>query len=104
VTPVWTTIGILAVVGAGIKAAGPVAIGGRELPGWAERIIVFLPAALLSALIVVEVFASNRTLTLDARAVGLTVAVVAVFLRAPMLAVVIAAAAATAVARALGAA
>jgi branched-subunit amino acid transport protein len=103
-TPVWTTIGILAVVGAGIKAAGPVAIGGRELPGWAERVIVFLPAALLSALIVVETFASSRTLTVDARAVGLSAAVVAVLLRAPMLVVVIAAAAATAVARALGAA
>ena len=103
-TGVWTTIGILAVVGAGIKAAGPVAIGGRELPGWAERIIVFLPAALLSALIVVESFASSRALTLDARAVGLATAMVAVALRAPMLLVVIAAAAATATARALGAA
>ena len=41
--------------------------------------------ALLSALIGVQVFASGTGLTLDARAVGLGVAVVLLVLRAPFL-------------------
>ena len=54
-----------------IKAAGPVALGGRDLPRWAERLIVLLPAALLSALVVVQTFADGKALVLDARAAGL---------------------------------
>ena len=30
----WAVVGLCAVVTAAIKAAGPLALGGRELPGW----------------------------------------------------------------------
>lgn len=101
-TEVWTTIGVLALVGAAIKATGPVLVGGRELPGWTTAIIALLAPALLSALVVVDTFGSERDVVLDARAGGLVVAAVALALRAPLLVVVVAAAAATGGLRALG--
>jgi branched-subunit amino acid transport protein len=60
-----------------------------------------LPIALLSALVAVQVFGADRTLTLDARIAGLGVAVLALLLRAPFLVVVAAAALATALVRML---
>lgn len=61
-----------------------------------------LPIALLSALVVTNTFAIGQDLVLDARAVGLAAAVVALVLRAPFLVVVVVAAAAAAGARAVG--
>jgi branched chain amino acid efflux pump len=100
-TAVWTTIGILALVGAAIKATGPVLVGGRKLPGWADGVIALLAPALLTALVLVDTFASGRSLVIDARAAGLAAAVVAIALRAPLLVVVVGAAAVTAAVRAL---
>ena len=57
-----------------------------------ERIADLIPVALLAALVAVQVFAQGTHLTLDARAAGLAVAVLALLLRAPFLVVVIAAA------------
>ena len=53
-----------------------------------RRGVVLLPLALLSALVVVQTFASGSSLRLDARAAGLAVAAVAIVLRAPFLVVV----------------
>jgi branched-subunit amino acid transport protein len=101
VTEVWTTIGVLAVVGAVIKASGPVLVGGRELPGWANGVIALLAPALLAALVLVDTFASDRSLVVDARAAGLAAAIAAIAVRAPLLVVVVGAAAVTAAVRAL---
>jgi branched-subunit amino acid transport protein len=98
---VWIATGVLTVVCFGIKAAGPVALGGRELPRWAERLIVLLPAALLSALVVVQTFADGKALVLDARAAGLAAAMVALALRASVLVVLLVAALTAAGLRAL---
>jgi branched-subunit amino acid transport protein len=57
-----------------------------------ERVADLIPVALLAALVAVQVFADGPHLTLDARAAGLGVAVVALLLRAPFLVVVVAAA------------
>ncbi|HEY1356818.1 MAG TPA: AzlD domain-containing protein [Thermoleophilaceae bacterium] len=100
-TEVWTTIGVLAVVGAVIKASGPVLVGGRELPGWANGVIALLAPALLAALVLVDTFASDRSLVVDARAAGLAAAIAAIAVRAPLLVVVVGAAAVTAAVRAL---
>jgi branched-subunit amino acid transport protein len=100
-TRVWVTIAVLAVVGAALKATGPVLVGGRELPAWATRIIALLAPALLTALVLVETFGHGRGLVVDARAAGLAAAATALALRAPMLVVVIVAAAVTAGVRAL---
>ena len=66
-----------------------------------RRIGALLPVALLSALVATQTFTTGHDLTVDARAAGLAVAAVAVFARAPFLVVVAAAAAATALVRAL---
>lgn len=60
-----------------------------------------LPIALLSALVAVQVFGAERALVLDARVVGLGVAVVALLLRASFLVVVGSAALAAALVRLL---
>ena len=98
---VWITIGVLTVVCFTIKAVGPVALGGRDLPRWAERLIVLLPAALLSALVVVQTFADGKALVLDARAAGVVAAVAAIALRASILVVLLVAAGTAAGLRAL---
>ena len=100
-TDVWIAIAVLTVVCFAIKAVGPVALGGRDLPRAAERLIVLLPAALLSALVVVQTFASGRELVLDARAAGVAAALVAVALRASVLVVLLVAALTAAGLRAL---
>jgi len=64
-----------------------------------ERVADLLPVALLAALVAVQAVASGTHLHLDARLVGLGVAVVALLLRAPFLVVVVAAATATALVR-----
>ena len=66
-----------------------------------QRAAVLLPVPLLAALVVVQAFAGERALVLDARAAGLAVGAVLVVLRAPFLLVVVAAAATAAVLRAL---
>jgi branched-subunit amino acid transport protein len=104
VTDVWVTIGVLAVVTVAIKAAGPVAVGGRELSPAAARVISLLAPAVLSALVVVGTFSDGRELTLDARAVGLAAAAGTIALRGSLLLVVVVAAVAATGARALGAA
>jgi branched-subunit amino acid transport protein AzlD len=66
-----------------------------------RRTASLLPVALLAGLVVVQAFASGRSLQLDARAAGLAVAAVAVLLRAPFLLVVVLAAVTAALVRAL---
>lgn len=91
-TAVWVTIAGLVVITAAIKAAGPVLVGGRELPVGAYAVIGLLAPALLTALILTDIFARGHDLTVDARAAGLGCAAVALALRAPLLVTVLAAA------------
>jgi hypothetical protein len=64
-------------------------------------VIELLASALLAALVVVETFGKGRSLVLDARVLGAAFAVLAAWQRAPMIVVVLGAAAVTAVARLL---
>jgi branched-subunit amino acid transport protein len=61
-----------------------------------ERVADGIPVALLAALIAVQVFSDGHRLSIDARALGLGVAVVLLLLRAPFLVVVFGAALAAA--------
>jgi branched-subunit amino acid transport protein len=102
-TTAWITVAGLAVATAAIKAFGPVVFGGRELPALLARVIPLLAPALLAALVITETFGGpGRSLVFDARAGGLVVAGIALWRRAPLYVVVLAAAAATALLRALG--
>ena len=98
---VWIAIIALTVICFVIKAAGPVALGGRDLPRWADQLIALVPAALLPALIVVETFAHGKELVLDARAAGVAAAMAVLALRGSMLVVLLVAAVVTAGVRAL---
>ena len=64
-----------------------------------ERVADLIPVALLAALVAVQVFAQGHDLVVDARALGLGVAVVLLVLRAPFLVVVFGAALAAALVR-----
>lgn len=98
----WWVILVLAAGAYGFKAGGLLLLGGRPLPPAVDRCLALLPAALLSAIVVVETFAApGHQLVVDARVVGLAVAVLATWRRAPFWLVVVAACAATAVVRAL---
>ncbi len=90
------TIGVYA-----LKAAAPLAMGGKPLPDLLARIADLLPAAMLAALVVTSAVADGRALTIDARLVGLATAAVALRFKAPFVVVVVLAAAATALTRAV---
>jgi branched chain amino acid efflux pump len=63
-------IGGCALVTAAIKATGPVALGGRELPGWFSGVVALLAPALLSALIVTQALADGQRLAIGADTAG----------------------------------
>ena len=86
-TAVWTSILVVAVANFAIKAAGPVLLGGRELPGPVVAVIALLGPALLMALVVVG-FSDGSSLRVDAQAAGVAVAGGAFLLRVPMLAAI----------------
>ena len=101
-TAVWVTIVALALATAVLKLAGPLLLGGRPLPSGAMSVIAMLASALLAALVVVETFVTGRSLTLDARALGVSFAALALARRAPLTVEVVGAACVTALARAIG--
>ena len=56
---------------------------------WVARVVDFVPAALLAALVAVQALASGNDLVLDGRLVGLAVAALALALRAPFIVVLV---------------
>ena len=98
-TSIWIVIAALALSTAALRLAGPLALGGRSLPAKAMNVVELLASALLAALVVVETFGKGGSLTLDARVLGAAFAAVAVWRRAPMIVVVLGAAAVTAIVR-----
>jgi branched-subunit amino acid transport protein len=94
-------VGGSAAITAAIKAAGPVAMGGRELPGWFASIVSLLAPALFAALIVTQVFADGRELGVGADTVGVAIAGLAIWRGASMVVGVVIAAVVTAGLRAL---
>ncbi len=97
----WTVVLLVGAAAIAMKAAGPVVVGGRQLPERALLLVGALAPALLGALVVTNTLASGRSLVLDERAVGLAAAALCIWLRAPLLVSVIAAAVATGLARSL---
>ena len=98
----WT---IVIAVGAGtmaIKAAGPLLLGSRPLPASVQRVVALLAPALLAALVATAALGVGQRLVIDARMIGLGASALALVLRAPVLLVVVIAAATAAVARLIG--
>jgi uncharacterized membrane protein len=101
-TSAWIVVAVLFVGTATMRAAGPVAFGGRSLSGRGAAFVGLVAPALLGALVVYEtVNAGSGGVELDARLLGLAAAALALALRLPLIAVVLVAALATALARAL---
>lgn len=97
----WTAV-LVAAVGCYLLKLGGLSVPPRILERpLVERVADLIPVALLAALVAVQVFARGHELVLDARALGLGVAVVLLLLRAPFLAVVFGAALVAALARLL---
>ena len=99
----WTIVFVLA---AGVWAQRFLGmyVGGPVLSRYPTlgKIATLIPAAVVMAVIVQLTVASGKSLVVDARLAGMVVAAVLVWRRAPFVLVVLAAAAVTAVIRALG--
>jgi len=76
-TQLWLVIAGGAAVTAAIKAAGPIAVGGRDLPRWAAGVIELMAPALLAALIVTAALADGDRITVGADTAGVAVAGIA---------------------------
>jgi hypothetical protein len=101
-TSAWIVVAVLCVGTASMRAAGPVAFGGRSLTGRGAAVVGLVAPAILGALVVYEtVSAGGQGVELDARVLGLAAAAVALALRVPLIAVVLAAAVTTALVRLL---
>jgi branched-subunit amino acid transport protein len=98
----WTLIAGCAVVTALIKAAGPVAFGGRPLPARLRGVIVLLAPALLVALIVTQALADGDHIAIGADTAGVGCAGIVLWRGGSILLVVGVAVAVTAGLRALG--
>jgi branched-subunit amino acid transport protein len=76
---IWALIGLCAAVTFAIKAAGPIALGHRDLPAWFIDVITLMAPALLSALVVTAALADGDRLAIGADTFGVGVAGVALW-------------------------
>ncbi|GDX26279.1 branched-chain amino acid transport [Actinomycetes bacterium] len=97
----WTLIILLAVGAYAFKVTGLIILGGRSLPPVFERCLGLIPAAIITALVMKDTFTVGQDLTLDARALGIAVAVIAAWKRAPLIVVIVLGTAVTALVRQL---
>jgi branched-subunit amino acid transport protein len=98
----WLAVAMVGTATVLIKGAGPVLASGRQLPQASAGVLELLAPALLAALVATNAFASDEALVLDARGAGLAAAGVAVFLKAPLLVVIVVAAVTAGLLRAIG--
>ena len=96
---VWLTVLLIGGSTMALKAAGPVLLGGRELPSRLTDAFELLAPSLLAALVVTQALGEGGDLVVDERLVGVGVAAVAIRLRAPLIGVMILAAVSTALVR-----
>ena len=97
----WGLVGLCALTTAAIKAAGPIALGGRDLPAWFNRVIALMAPALLAALVVTAALAERDRLDVGADTVGVAVAGVLLWRGVSVITGVVVAAVVTALLRAL---
>ena len=97
----WTLIILLTIGAYAFKVTGLVILGGRTLPPIFERCLALIPAAVVTALVMKDTFTQGQELVLDARALGLGVAVIAAWRKAPLIVVIVLGAAVTALVRQL---
>lgn len=99
---VWLVVLLVGAATVVAKGAGPILLAGRELPRPLSAVLFLLAPALLAALVVTQAVGGDREIVLDERLVGFGAGALALLFRAPLIVVVIVAAAVTAATRALG--
>ena len=97
----WIVIAVVGAVTMIFKASGPVLLGRRELPPRVASVVEVLAPAMLAALVVTQTVGGDREIVIDERLAGVVVGGVAVWLRAPFVAVMIVAGATAALIRLL---
>ena len=97
----WTLIILLTLGAYAFKVTGLVILGGRSLPPIFERCLALIPAAVVTALVMKDTFTHGQELVLDARALGIAVAGIAAWRKAPLIVVIVLGAAVTALMRQL---
>jgi branched-subunit amino acid transport protein len=100
-TSTWIVVVVVGLATIAIKALGPVLLGGRQLPERVTGVVELLAPALLSALVATQALAVGRSLVIDERLLGLGVAAVLLWRRAPVIVVIVTAAGVTALVRGL---
>jgi branched-subunit amino acid transport protein len=95
----WLVVAVVGVVTILFKASGPVLLGQRRLPPRALGLVEVLAPAMLAALVVTQALGGDRAIVIDERLAGVAAAGVAIWLRAPLLAVMVVAAATAALIR-----
>ena len=97
----WTLVILLTLGAYAFKVTGLVFLGGRSLPPMFERCLALIPAAVVTALVMKDTFTNGQELVLDARALGIAVAGIAAWRKAPLIVVIVLGAAVTALVRQL---
>lgn len=97
----WTLVILLTLGAYAFKVTGLVILGGRTLPPIFERCLALIPAAVVTALVMKDTFTHGQELVLDARALGIAVAGIAAWRKAPLIVVIVLGAAVTALVRQL---
>ena len=96
----WIVVVVVGLITIGIKALGPMLLGGKPLAPRVTALVALLAPALLAAFVAVNTFADEGDLVIDERVPGVLAAAVAIKLKAPVLIVVRVAAVVTATIRA----
>jgi hypothetical protein len=100
-TSVWITVAVLALGTFTAKLVGPLTVGDHLPDGRGLRVLRLVAPAILAGLVIYETFTAGDGFTVDARVVGLGAAAAALAARLPMIVVMLLAAVATALTRAL---
>ena len=95
----WTLIILLTLGAYAFKVTGLMFLGGRSLPPIFERCLALIPAAVVTALVMKDTFTNGQDLVLDARALGIAVAGIAAWRKAPLIVVIVLGATVTALVR-----
>lgn len=75
---VWLVVAIVGAITLVFKAAGPVFLGGRELPRRPASVVALIGPVMLTALVLTQTVGGDQSIVLDARLPGVAAAAVAV--------------------------
>ena len=81
---VWVVVLVVGALTLAFKAAGPVFLGSRELPGRVRSVVALIAPVMLTALVVTQTLAADDSIVVDARVPGVAAAAVSIWRGAPV--------------------